>query len=124
MGVVFACGFLSGRLTAPRFVVVETATPHNPEPMEIHNVNRRVMNRYADDLGLTAEQVRLLRPMFEATGERMFGIPRNSEARLKELDRFHAEIDPHLTEEQRVKARAILEMATRTKREAMARPSE
>lgn len=119
MGVVFVCGFLSGRLTAPPTVVVEPTTVGDSESKVVRNVNRRVMSRYAEDLELAPEQLRLLRPMFEATGERMQGIPKDSEARLQELRRFHEEMSPHLTEEQRGKAREILEQALRTKRKVI-----
>lgn len=115
MAVVFVCGFLSGRLTAPREAATTVVVPEDPVPDETAATSRRVMRRYAEDLGLTREQARELRPMFEAAGERMVPLPKYSEARLKELERFHAEMQPHLTTEQQEKARAMLESALRTK---------
>lgn len=115
MAVVFVCGFLSGRLTAPREAATTVVVPEDPVPDETAATSRRVMKRYAEDLGLTREQMRELRPMFEAAGERMGPLPKYSEARLKELERFHAEMQPHLTTEQQEKARAMLESALRTK---------
>jgi hypothetical protein len=115
MAVVFVCGFLSGRLTVPREVVTTVVVPEDPVPDETAATSRRVMRRYAEDLGLTREQMRELRPLFEAAGERMVSLPKNSEARLKELERFHAEMQPSLTAEQQEKARAMLESALRTK---------
>lgn len=119
MGVVFVCGFLSGRLTAPSSILIEASPVVDSEPNELGNVNQRVINRYTEDLELSREQLRILRPMFETTGKRMLRNPKNSEARLHELERFHAEINPHLTDMQQVKAREMLENAIRMKRVAI-----
>lgn len=119
MAVVFVCGFLSGRLTAPREVVMAPGPVEDSarEEESGQSVDHRVMRRYVEDLGLTRDQVRVLKPMFAATGSRMLQMPKNSEARLEELKRFHAEMDPHLNEGQQVKARAILDKAIKMKRE-------
>lgn len=118
MAVVFVCGFLSGRLTAPRGESTEVVVPEAPAPAGAAvATSRRVMKRYAEDLELSREQTRELRPLFEKAGARMLPLAKNSEARLKELERFHAELEPQLTPQQREKARAILESALRTKRD-------
>lgn len=126
MAVVFVCGFLSGRLTAPREGVVDLGPVEDAGTEEEvgKSVDRRVMRRYVEDLGLTRDQVRVLRPMFAATGARMLQMPKNSEERLEELERFHVKMDPHLTEEQRVKARAILDRAVKMKRETETSPEK
>jgi glutathione S-transferase len=117
MALAFVCGFLSGRLTAPRGDASPVVVADEPSPPDASvATSRRVMRRYAEDLGLSREQVRELRAMFEAAGRRMVPLEKNSEARLKELERFHAELEPHLTPEQREKARAMLENSLRRKR--------
>jgi hypothetical protein len=89
----------------------------NPDqPVEPLRVQDRVMRRYIEELALTPEQVETCRPLFEETGERMLKLPRLSEERLEELERFHRAFAPHLTPEQQEKAGKMLEQAQRMKR--------
>jgi hypothetical protein len=116
MAVIFVCGFLSGRLTAPRDSVSAVLQGNPDQPVEPLRVQDRVMRRYIEELALTPEQVETCRPLFEETGERMLKLPRLSEERLEELERFHRAFAPHLTPEQQEKAGKMLEQAQRMKR--------
>ena len=111
MAVIFVCGFLAGRLTAPTPASEPSIeTEESPSDASLAT-SRRVMRRYIEDLKLTREQSRQLRPLFEAAGQRMVLLPKNSEDRLRELERFHKEMDPVLTPEQRIISKQILDRA-------------
>lgn len=115
MTVVFVCGFLAGRLTAPT-PLAEPAIETIETPTDASlATSRRVMRRYIEDLDLTREQSRQLRPLFESTGKRMVLLPKNSEDRLRELERFHKEMDPVLSPEQRIISKEILDRAREMK---------
>ncbi len=116
MAVIFVCGFLSGRLTAPRDSVLPGLQGNPDQPIEPLRVQDRVMRRYIEELALTPEQVETCRPLFEETGERMLKLPKLSEERLEELERFHRAFASHLTPEQQEKASKMLEQAQRMKR--------
>jgi hypothetical protein len=117
MALIFVCGFLSGRLTAPRGGGAIEPTITEPPAVSGNAATRRVITRYREDLNLSDEQLRELEPLFEAAGERMSVLPKNSAARLRELERFHEQMNPHLTGEQQERARGILEEALAKRRD-------
>jgi hypothetical protein len=116
MAVIFVCGFLSGRLTAPRSAALPALRESPQQRLEPVQVQDRVMRRYIEELALNPEQVEACRSLFEETGKRMLKLPKLSEERLEELERFHEALAPHLTPEQQEKARKMLEVAQRMKR--------
>jgi hypothetical protein len=119
IGVTFACGFLTGRVTSQPPTGSNQGTPRGSENEGgVTSVSQRVMKRYAEDLKLSDDQLRILGPLFESTGERMQLMPKNSDERLRELERFHLEMEPHLNEGQKSTAREILARARRLRRGA------
>lgn len=111
---IFALGIWVGRTTAPELVMPPSVPAVEFEadssPQKLNRYTRRAMERYQQDLGLSPEQMNLLRPAFENATLQMVVLPKASRARREVIEDFHENMKPHLTPAQQKKAGEILEM--------------
>ena len=119
LGAIFAIGMWVGRETAPQvedeeLVITEGATM---DEETLRYATQRATRRYRNELELTQEQMKIIRPMVLNVSRRIAMLPPKSKARLAVIEDFHDEIRPHLTEEQKEKATKILEGAIVRERE-------
>lgn len=114
--LIFGAGFWIGRSTVNREVTTEpeitVEAPDEPGRRELIRTTRRVIENYKDTLKLSGEQIEKLKPLFVRTGQEMAAIPKHSPLRLGALERFHREMEPVLSEEQRKLSTEILKSAS------------
>ncbi len=115
---IFAIGMWVGRVTAPQ-VDEELVIPKEATMDEetLRYATQRAIRRYRNELDLSQEQMKTIRPMFLTVSRRMAMLPSHSKARLAVIEDFHDEISPHLSEEQKAKLTKIFEGAEARDRE-------
>ena len=113
LGAIFAIGMWVGRVTAPQVEEEELAITDGPVMDEeaLRYATQRATRRYRNELELTQEQMKIIRPMVLNVSRRIAMLPSHSKARLAVIEDFHDGMRPHLTEEQKAKATKILEGA-------------
>ena len=121
--LIFGLGFWVGRMSTVRWkmeVVGANDTPDSSTTLdesdlvedvtrrEMIRATRRVMENYRSTLGLSSEQVGTVKPIFIRAGQEMAKLPKQSPLRMGVLQRFHEQLQPHLTEEQKKLSEDIL----------------
>jgi hypothetical protein len=109
MGVIFASGVWVGRQTVTVSTPPEVAMPPSSDtlPPQV----RKVVERYVVDLQLDADQQKAVVPLMRVAAPRLAALPKNSPERFAVLEEFHRSMAPQLNDEQKDKARRILDAA-------------
>jgi hypothetical protein len=120
--LIFDLGFWAGRISTARWqmeIIHEkgiapisassagsTSVAENPA---VKGGARRALENLTSRLELTPAQVSATMPIFIRTGQEMANLPKMSPHRLNVLSRFYEELQPHLTEQQKLLSKDILE---------------
>ena len=109
MAGIFGLGIWVGRLTAPPPGDHPPRTAGEAPGMGSDARLDFIMERYRDQLGLGPEQMARLEPVFRSSQKDIEGTRPRSQARLREITRFHERIEAELDEAQRARLREMLE---------------
>lgn len=109
MAGIFGLGIWVGRMTAPG------AADHRQPQVQVTPADAgeerlvAIMDRYREQIGLRPEQMARLEPIFRASQADIEATRPRSQARFQAITQFHERMEGELDENQRARARQMLE---------------